>query len=259
VANEVPAPNEVDQAWLLRHDWILKRTILDNSFLPALDYLSSTYTGQEITLTALQLQVEQQKQVVDRISAQVQLASQAVNTATTSLEKAESQEGQDMQSDERLAMVKKIFDPLGISGSSSDGESDRARVNFAQDTLDRAQTKADQLTALKTELTALQVAIDKYTKAATEHFDMLADIDRLRVHVKDNIIYYMQAIWTYEPADQRYFRLYNLEVPSFEHNTNVSFAKSQGLSQIDKTYNVHRCCASVGYPFGKSLQVASGS
>ena len=34
VANDVPAPHEVDQGWILRYDWILKRTILDDSFLP---------------------------------------------------------------------------------------------------------------------------------------------------------------------------------------------------------------------------------
>src|SRR6267154_1220312 len=65
---------------------------------------------------------------------------------------------------------------------------------------------------------------------------MLADIDRLRVHVKDNIIYYMQAIWSYEPADQRYFRLCNIDVPVFTHNTNVSFSPGKGLAQIDGTH-----------------------
>ncbi|VTZ59781.1 hypothetical protein EMEDMD4_1240009 [Sinorhizobium medicae] len=34
------------------------------------------------------------------------------------------------------------------------------------------------------------------------------DIDlRLRMHVKQNILFYMQAIWNHEPPDQRFFRL----------------------------------------------------
>src|SRR6267154_3270860 len=65
---------------------------------------------------------------------------------------------------------------------------------------------------------------------------MLADIDRLRVHVKDNIIHYMQAIWTYEPSDQRYFRLYNLDVPVFGHNTTLNYIKPTGLEQIDTSH-----------------------
>jgi hypothetical protein len=236
VANDVPAPHEVDQGWILRYDWIIKRTILDDSFLPALNYLSANYAGEELTLQVLELAVQQQKAVVDRISQQVRLSNAALNAATLGLEKAETQEVQDLQIAEGVSIVKSFFDPLGISqsGSGGDGNSDRARVDFAKDALNRAQTKVNQLVSeLKTETTALQVAIDKYTKAATEHFSMLADIDRLRVHVKDNIIYYMQAIWTYEPADQRYFRLCNVDVPIFAHNTTVNFSQAQGLAQID--------------------------
>jgi hypothetical protein len=217
VANDVPAPHEIDQGWMLRYDWILKRTILDKSFLPALEYLATSYTGEELTLQVLGLQVEQQKAVVDNISQQVKVANDALNAAAVRLDSAQTNEVDDLKAAETTSLIKSFFDPLHITGSSSsDGNADRAAVSFAKDTLDRAQAKADQIVSqLRTETTALQVAIDKYTKAATQHFGMLADIDRLRIHIKDNIIYYMQAIWTYEPPDQRYFRLYNIDVPVF--------------------------------------------
>jgi hypothetical protein len=236
VANEVPAPHQVDQGWILRHDWILKRTILDDSYLPALEYLATDYTGAELTLQTLSLAVEQQKTIVDRISRQVQVANQSLDTATLGLQAAESQEVQDQQQNETAALVKSIFDPLNISqaGNPGDGNSDRARVDFAKDALNRAQAKVNQLVSdLNQETTALQLAIDKYTAATTKHFSMLAEIDRLRIHLKDNIIYYMQAIWAYEPADQRYFRLYNLDVPTFGHNTAVTFTESDGLAKLD--------------------------
>ncbi len=234
VANDVPAPHEIDSAWILRYDWIIKRTILDDSFLPALNYLAANYVGENVTLEVLKLAVDQQKEVVDRISRQVQLANVALNAATLGLEKAETQEVEDLRQAEQISIVKSIFDPLGISGKSDNGNSDRARVDFAKDALNRAQTKVNELVSqLKGETTALQVAIDKYTKAATEHFSMLADIDRLRGHVKDNIIYYMQAIWTYEPADQRYFRLFNLDAPVFTHNTQVRVARAGGPAFLD--------------------------
>jgi hypothetical protein len=238
VANDVPAPHEVDQAWILRHDWIIKRTILDNSFLPALEYLSTNYAGEEVTLQVLELAVEQQKAVVDRISQQVQVENVVLNAATLGLEKAETQEVDDLKAAETASILKGIFDPLGISGSSGgDGNSDRARVDFAKDALNRAQEKVNQsVSQLRTETTALHAAIDKYTKAATQHFSMLADIERLRIHVKDNIIYYMQAIWTYEPSDQRYFRLCNVDVPVFTHNTTVNFTHTPGFAQIDETH-----------------------
>ena len=62
----------------------------------------------------------------------------------------------------------------------------------------------------------MQVAVDKFATAVKEHYDQVAGVDRLRVHVKENILYYMQAIWRQEPPDQRYFRLYDLEVPDLE-------------------------------------------
>lgn len=236
VANDVPAPEQIDSAWLLRNDWILKRTILDDSFIPAIEYLSTSYAGEELTLQVLGLNVEQQKALLDKLSVQVQLANASLNAATLGLEKAENQEVSDLQRAEQVSIVKSIFDPLGITKSGGDGNSDRARVDFAKDALNRAQERVNQVVAdLKGETTALQVAIDKYTKAATRHFSMLADIDRLRIHVKDNIIYYMQAIWTYEPPDQRFFRICNYDVPVFTHNTTVDVSPAQGLAQIDAT------------------------
>jgi hypothetical protein len=217
VANDVPAPHEVDTGWILRHDWIIKRAILDDSFLPALEYVATSYTGAEVTLQTLELAVEHQKAVVDRITQQVLLADQSLAAATVGLIDAQNQDVNSLKTQETLGFIKSIFDPLGIGqAGKTDGNTDRAQLDFAKDALNRAQTKVDQLTAnMRTESTALQVAIDKYTAAATKHYEMLADIDRLRIHVKDNILHYMQAIWTYEPTDQRYFRLYNLDAPTF--------------------------------------------
>ena len=241
VANEVPAPDEVDQAWILRHDWIIKRAILDDSFLPALEYLSSDYTGEQVKLKVLWMMVEQQKGVVDKISQQVQLAKQVLNAATLGLTNAEDAQFAGMKVSEATKFLKSFLDPLNITqvGAPSDeGNADRARVDFAKDALNRAQAKADQLTAdLTTQTTALQVAVDKYSAEATKHYSMMADINRLRVHVKDNIIHYMQAIWSYEPPDQRYFRLYNLDIPVFEHHTTVRVANdNSAVSALEPTH-----------------------
>ena len=236
VANDVPSPDEVDQAWILRYDWIIKRVILDDSFLPALEYLSTNYTGEEVTLLTLEMEVQHERDVVDKISQQVQVADIAVNAASLGLQNAQQQQVNDFQTAESVSFVKSFFDPLNLTqaGKIDDGNSDRAQIDMAKDALQRAQTKSDDLKSqLRTELTALQVAIDKYTAAATRHFTMLADIDRLRLHVKDNIIHYMQAIWTYEPPDQRYFRLYNLDVPVFTQGGNIQIIPKTGIGAID--------------------------
>ena len=41
-------------------------------------------------------------------------------------------------------------------------------------------------------------------------------VKRLLVHLRNNILYYMQAIWTLEPPDQRFMRLQNVAVPVLE-------------------------------------------
>ena len=225
VANDVPAPHEIDEAWLVRHDWILKRVMLDDSFLPALAYLGSEFAGQETALIILEMQVQHQKNVVDQLSRQVLLANQSIDVATAGVTNAEGWSLNDQRTQEYSAFVKSFLDPLGISkaGTMDMGNSDRARIDFANEALQRAQAKVNDLNSqMRTELTALQTAVDKYTAAATRHYAMEAQIDRLRLHVKDNIIYYMQAIWSHEPSDQRFFRLYDLDVPVFEGNGTVT-------------------------------------
>ena len=216
VANEVPAPHQIDDAWMVQHDWILRRAILDDSFRPALDYLTKSFVGAEINIRVLEANAIAQKTLVDRISQQIQiqmgvLASneRSVQAAVEGLTSTQQQQG-------IFNTVKRIFDPIGITGGADSGAVDAAQamVDYARQTLDRAERERARLQAqLEIATTALQSAIDKLSSAVKAHYDRVAEIDRLRVHVKENILYYMQAIWRQEPPDQRFFRLYNIDVP----------------------------------------------
>jgi hypothetical protein len=89
-----------------------------------------------------------------------------------------------------------------------------------QDRADEAANKIrDLMYRLEREVTALNALTETYTKALREHNDHLTEIARLQIHVKDNIMYYMQAIWAHEPADQRFFRLHNTPVPVLTHSS----------------------------------------
>src|SRR4030095_2091860 len=55
-----------------------------------------------------------------------------------------------------------------------------------------------------------------YTKSLSEHLSRTTQIARLRVHIKSNIMYYMQAIWSHESPDQRFFRLHDVPVPKLK-------------------------------------------
>ena len=66
---------------------------------------------------------------------------------------------------------------------------------------------------LDREVTTLSAITETYTKTLSEHLNRREQISRLLVHVKSNILYYMQAIWSHEVSDQRFFRLHQVQVP----------------------------------------------
>jgi hypothetical protein len=216
VANDVPAPHEIDDAWLIEHDWILRRAILDDSFRPALDYLTKSFVGAEVNIRILESNAIAQKNLVDQINQQVQTQMGLLSSNERSVQEAVQGLASTQQQQGIFNTVKRFFDPLGITGGADSGgvEAAQAMVDYAMQTLDRAEReKARLLAQLEVATTALQSAVDKLSLAVKEHYDRVAEIDRLRVHVKENILYYMQAIWRQEPPDQRFFRLYNIEVP----------------------------------------------
>jgi len=218
VANEVPAPHEIDDAWLVQHDWILRRVILDDSFRPALEYLTKSFVGAEVNIRILEANAIAQKNLVDKLNQQIQLQVQTLDRSQRDVLNAVQGLADSERTEGMLNTVKRIFDPIGITGKADTGAVSAAQtmVDYAQTTVDRAEReKARLLAQLEVAVTALQGAVDKLSNAVKEHYDRVTEIDRLRVHVKENILYYMQAIWRQEPPDQRFFRLYNIDVPIF--------------------------------------------
>jgi hypothetical protein len=71
----------------------------------------------------------------------------------------------------------------------------------------------------------LQVRLDNETK-----------VKRLQVHLRNNIFYYMQAIWSMEPPDQRYLRLYKVQVPVIELESRSYRVKVQREREEDDIF-----------------------
>jgi hypothetical protein len=216
VANDVPAPHEIDDAWLMAHDWILQRVILDDSFRPAMRYLTESLVGAETNIRILESNAQAQRQLVDALRQQIQTQVGLLTKDQQDVLDAVRNLGAGQQEQGMIDIVKRIFDPLGITGKADTGAVSAAQtmVDYAEDARDRAERERERLLAqLEVATTALQAAVDRLSAAVREHYDKVTEIDRLRVHVKDNILYYMQAIWSHEPPDQRFFRLYNIDVP----------------------------------------------
>jgi hypothetical protein len=65
-------------------------------------------------------------------------------------------------------------------------------------------------------MSALNELTREYNLALRNHLDSETRVKRLLAHIRSNIFYYMQAIWSMEPPDQRFLRLYKVQVPKLE-------------------------------------------
>src|SRR5204863_3514723 len=67
VAQDVPEPHEIDEAWLVQYQWILARVLLDESFRSALQYLTSGFAGDEVSQAVIRANWEKQRDLVAKL------------------------------------------------------------------------------------------------------------------------------------------------------------------------------------------------
>ena len=215
VAQDVPSPAEITEAWVIAHDWIIKRVILDDSFLPALEYISQKNVGDDFAIRELRKNLRTQRQTVEGLKLELaQLNSEADNRYAV-LEDTINQRIRQEQNKESDS----IWDSVGefFGADSPTPEAAKAREMAARDAQAYAADKAQKMAQnLQREMNTLQSITADYTKAMQDHLDKLTMVERLLLHIKENILYYMQAIWDLEPADQRFMRLMNIDVPQYE-------------------------------------------
>lgn len=217
VANDVPRPDAVDEDWLLTHQWILERALLDESLRPSMAYLTNGMAGDQLALEALRASVDRQIDLVEELTRLVAMKTKLAEDAFAELKDLLTQP-------EKASQLKDIgmalaLGPLALAAGGGDDEAAEKREEVTKMALERADANTQEVNARMTrEVTALNESIDKYVRALQQHFDHQLGITKLRLHIKQNILYYMQAIWDHEPTDQRYFRLYNIEVPWIEAN-----------------------------------------
>jgi len=206
VAFEVPTPDEIDEAWLVANAWVLRRVILDDRFLPALDCLTEAFAGDELGVAIVSAQWDAQMQAIAALRDNVESSIAVRDMARAALaEAAATVAGRD-------GLIKNLGEALFPSKADED-EIVTAQRESAQQGLDWADADlAAQRARLEAGVNALQQATVAYVDALRQRTNRRVAIDQLRVHVKENILHYMQAIWSHEPTDQRYFRLYDLPV-----------------------------------------------
>lgn len=221
VAQEVPKPHEIDEEWLIAHDWILRRVILDDTFIPALTYLSTQIVGDEASLKELRKNVEKHRSLVDVLKEEIVVIRQQVGQRYAALESSIGRRADIVESEDQEGLLDRGNEWLNGSDDES-VDAARIREDAAKDAYERAaKQEKEMLSRLEREVTALNAITESYTKMLSKHLNQKTQISRLRVHIKQNILYYMQAIWNHEPPDQRFFRLHKVHVPAFEKESST--------------------------------------
>ena len=235
VAMPVPQPSQITDAWLVRYDWILRRSLLDDSFLSALRYLSASYVGDAHELARLRQAEATHRNVLTKTQEIVASHRAAARRRAAALERlrrdlaGDGGDGSDiLDAVPGIKLARDAVSWLGDMLSDDDEEAQRRNQSLlaaAEQALDRADREAaDAGARLDATTSAYQEVVSQLAVAEARAANATVDIARLRVHVRDNLLHYMQAIWAHQPPDQRYFELHTVEVPVLDGEVTIQGA-----------------------------------
>ena len=218
VAMDVPAPHEIDEGWVIAHDWILNRALLDDSFRPALEDLAQHNVGSDFALRELRRSLREQRRHVRKLEHEfAKLKRDVENKYDTYRDTVD--ERIEEEHDKRFYKRRLwdfVFNRSADRPDTPDPEMAKALEQAAADDHAYAVEQSKQIAmTVEREAKELHRLVRRYNAKMTEYLDRLTIMKRLLVHVKENILYYMQAIWSMEPPDQRFMRLHDVRVPSF--------------------------------------------
>jgi hypothetical protein len=218
VAEEVPAPHQITEAWVIANDWIINRFLLDDSYRPALTYLANKSVGDDFALRELRKNLRQQRNLVETLRIELSIASNEAENRYRALESAVEKRIDEEHAEKTDGWFSDVGDFFG--GGGQDPEAAKARELAAKDAHQYAVEKAEKAaSALQQEVANLHVCTAEYNETLRNHLDNETRVKRLLVHLRNNIFHYMQAIWSMEPPDQRFLRLHKVQVPVLELET----------------------------------------
>lgn len=258
VAQEVPAPSELTPTWLIRHDWILSRVLLDPSFAPALGYVSTTLISDDVALREMREALFRQRKLVEDLKQDLADRRSLAGLRYGALQKQIERTAQ--SADSGGGLLGGILDGIGdivggvpivgdlvggaldmVTGEGEPSQADQLREGAARDAYEREQREEQDLASRVMSAISTQESMQRdYTERLSRHLSQLGQVHRLIDHVWQNILYYMQAVWAHEPDDQRFLRLKDVPVPVFTKNklrnlkiNPAAFAAATDIAAID--------------------------
>jgi hypothetical protein len=230
VAQEMPAPHEIDDDWIVRHDWMLKRALMDDSFVYAFECVVSI-RGDKLMLGEFERTVLEQRKIVrdlrqnvrfytDETGRMSRLMQAAINKEADVSEDRDFWDGIPLigsKLDAAESAIKGVGNLLGMGQGDDPKEAARIRREGIKDAYERADRERRELMGrLEHETGVLNGLTRQVAEKRKEINEKEICIARLKNHLKDHILHYMQAIWSYEHPDQRFFRLFNTKVPQLK-------------------------------------------
>src|SRR3954464_5229005 len=122
---EMPLPSQITEAWVIAHDWILNRYLLDDSFRPTLLYLANNSVGDDFALRELRKNLRQQRNLVDTLRIEFSAASLDADNRYKALETAITKRIDEEHAERTDGLVSDIGDFFG--GGGQDPEAAKAR------------------------------------------------------------------------------------------------------------------------------------
>jgi hypothetical protein len=214
VAMEVPNPNRdaIDMV-LLTHSWIINRVLLDDRYRPALDYLCTRIVGDEMALQDLESNVAQVGAAVQELKNLHRDMELELRAREAAFQAAIQSRAGTVSSQDSEGILEEAKDAI-LGSSTADPKAAQIMEDAAKDAYERAvQEEKDLRMRLDADTAALSAATEAYAKARAEHGNRLLQIAALRAHFKENVLFYMQAIWSFTFRDQTFFSLCNVKVP----------------------------------------------
>ena len=258
VAQPVPSPDQITEAWIIAHDWILNRALLDDSFRGTLQYLAQKNVGDDFAIRELRKNLRQQRTLVNNLQLEFSKLQMQVEDKYASLQSRVNNRI-DEEHNKRFYKWWWWWGQDNKPDSPPDPEMAKAMEQAAADDHKHAVEQAEKMSmSLQREVNALHQITMDYNNVMREHLDRITQTRRLIVHIKNNILYYMQAIWSMEPPDQRFMRLYKVRVPQFEAER-TCIIKDEPAEDLFAQFREEGKVKHTGWLHGKVVRNAAGN
>lgn len=206
VAESVWLPSAITPELIARYDWIIRRVLLDRSYEIGLNIIGAgSLVAEQAGLVDLEDVMDEQFAVVADLRKQLE----AINRRPESRPRRRSR-----------SLIEIGMEIVGLGSGQSVSQA-------GEGVLDEDEQRENELEdELRRQEGLLAQAVERFNEAFRKFAAQIILVKKLQLHIKENVIYYMQAIWDHEDNHQMLMRLRHTQVPIIRGQVVYSIAGS---------------------------------